>query len=226
MLAPIALGFPVASGADVPPAEQRAVETFANETSFGARAAALRLTLPIQQPGTGGVARVRLEDATSTRGALLDTVLAGVDFASPADLVTFARTHLSLSLSDFARAVGVERPTVYAWLSDSSTPTSASWSRLQDLGRLALQWYLRTGKRLGAMASIPLPSGGTLREMLVDPATPPRAIESVLDSLAARQESAGGVERRFAPLRVRNEIANSQNSVDSLAGKAFAEEDL
>jgi DNA-binding transcriptional regulator YiaG len=171
------------------------------------------------------VARIRLDDQTSTRTSVLGTVLNHIDFTSPADLVTFARAYLSLSLSDFARAVGVERPTIYAWLNGSAVPSEASWRRLMGMGRLSMLWYIRTGRRLGASASIPLPNGGTVRDLIVDPETPTAVLESALLSLAARQASAGGQRARMAPLRVRHEVPDSQTEVDRLLGKAWAEDD-
>src|SRR5688572_24216788 len=134
MLAPLALGFPPVLDSERPPAEYRFVEESTQANGTATRAVALGRALLIQEAGTGGIARIRLDDQTSTRTPVLGSVLGDVDFTNPADLVAFARAYLSLSLSDFARAVGVERPTIYAWLNGNAVPSEASWRRLMAMG--------------------------------------------------------------------------------------------
>ncbi len=68
------------------------------------------------------------------------------------------KRYLSLNVSDLARVVGVERPTIYAWLDDRSEPHRSNLRKVDQVYRLAQAWR--------SMSSVPI--GKYLRESLAD----------------------------------------------------------
>jgi hypothetical protein len=124
---------------------------------------------------------------------------------SPADLVAEIRANLALNLSQTALVLGVERPTVYAWLADRARPQPANWTRLMDVADVASFWRrlsaspiessallsrLRGQTLLELLSRRPLPSAeiferlGMLAEHAVGSVTQPRRVPSVLESAA------------------------------------------
>lgn len=90
------------------------------------------------------------------------------------DQITFTRHYLSLSVADFARLVGVERPAIYAWMDGSNEPRPANHESLNRLYRAGLQVKERLGEPAGSLLRV------TTREVE----------RSLYDLLASAAESA------------------------------------
>ena len=118
---------------------------------------------------------------------------------APADLITMIRQYLSLSVSDFARIAGIERPTVYAWIDGDSTPRKANLERLRALSAVAERWKAMTGRPMGRLLHERVPGETmTLAEVLAGEIDA-EAVASLLERLALR-----GHERE--PLSVKERI--------------------
>lgn len=104
------------------------------------------------------------------------------------DRISMIRQHLSLSLSDFARIVGIERPTVYAWMEGKSLPRRGNVERLNQIAALAERWNELAARPIGRLLH-ERPSGEsqTLFELLSSEADEAE-IRNYLDRLAARQQ--------------------------------------
>ncbi len=65
---------------------------------------------------------------------------------SVADIVAEVRERLSLSVTELAAILQVGRPTVYAWLRGESDPHQRNLDRLEDLKRIAADWWTLAGR--------------------------------------------------------------------------------
>ena len=95
-------------------------------------------------------------------------------------LVAGIRASLGLNVTETARVLGVERPTVYAWLANRSRPQRANWTRLIRLHDLALAWQYRS----------PLPIGDAMRLVDIDG-------KSIVDLLAQDPLPVGLIQERM-----------------------------
>lgn len=67
-------------------------------------------------------------------------------FLSPAARIAVVRRWLSLTITDLAEAMRVQRPTIYAWMAARSTPHADNLERMRQLHRLARAWQ-RIGRQ-------------------------------------------------------------------------------
>lgn len=94
---------------------------------------------------TGSRVRVFVEDVASTATEPSEPV---------SSMVNRIRLAFGLSVTDLASVLGVERPTIYSWLRDGSTPAPARLARVRRVLGLADIWAaLRTGRRAPTMKS-------------------------------------------------------------------------
>jgi hypothetical protein len=82
------------------------------------------------EPGTASVPTIRWPEVRSPRGPL----------PSPEEMLAVSMANFSLSVTDVSRLIGVERPTVYAWLRDESNPQDHNYERIVRLFTLAKRW--------------------------------------------------------------------------------------
>lgn len=122
--------------------------------------------------------------------------------ATLADRIALIRQYLSLSVSDFARVAGIERPTVYAWIDGESSPRKANLERLQALNGVAERWKAMTGQPIGRLLDERLPGETkTLLDLLLGEIDA-QAVESLLERLALRSR-----ERESTTVRARLAVA-------------------
>lgn len=122
--------------------------------------------------------------------------------ASLPDRIAMIRQSLSLTLSDFARVVGIERPTVYAWIDGKSLPRRGNVERLNRIAALAERWNELAARPLGRLLhERPQGETETLFQLLSSEADE-AAVRDYLERLAARQRqrASSGVEARRAAL--------------------------
>lgn len=120
----------------------------------------------------------------------------------PIQLVTI-RQELSLSVTDLARALQVERPTIYAWMRGQARPHQSNLKKINYLMDLAEEWKHLSNRPMGTLNAERL-SGG----------------QSFLDLLGA--SSVGPGELRAA-LRELSEFAQSKSSGRTYGMKSIAE---
>lgn len=112
--------------------------------------------------GTGGsfVPHSALDDATVlTSSASLDLKhergLAASDaFVDPAARLSIIRRWFSLSVTELADAMRVQRPTIYAWMSARSHPKSGNLSRMRKLHDLASAWRVISQRPIGRVPKL------------------------------------------------------------------------
>ena len=124
--------------------------------------------------GTGGFLTDQLIKLVSSRrtGSRVRVVVAGVESSvvKPDDpissMVNRIRLAFGLSVTDLAAVLGVERPTIYSWLKDGSTPAPARLTRVRQVLTLADTWSdIRAGRSAPSMTSEVAP-GVDLRSAL------------------------------------------------------------
>src|SRR5262249_36791107 len=96
------------------------------------------------------------------------------------------RRYFSLNISDLARMLHVERPTVYAWLKGSSVPHPGNLKRLERIYQLAREWRARSSTPMGIYVREPIENG-----------------RSVLDHLAEENPDEQVIRRAFSVIRAR-----------------------
>jgi transcriptional regulator with XRE-family HTH domain len=88
---------------------------------------------------------------------------------STADLLVRIRAHLSLNTSELARTLGVERPTIYAWMRNAQIPRAEHRARLMTIGRLARFWTERRNEPAGKWRYAIIEGNLTLVDVLSAP---------------------------------------------------------
>lgn len=81
------------------------------------------------------------------------------------DMLALVRSSFGLGVAALARALRVQRPTVYAWLRDEAQPRRANAGRLAQLYRLARRWAEVSNEPLMPLAKVSNASG-RLNELL------------------------------------------------------------
>jgi transcriptional regulator with XRE-family HTH domain len=108
---------------------------------------------------------------------------------SAADLLIRIRAHLSLNTSELARALDVERPTIYAWMRNAHTPQAEHLARLMALGRLARFWTERCSEPVGKWRYAIVEENLTLIDVLSARQLDERSAKRVLTALAQRAKA-------------------------------------
>jgi len=99
--------------------------------------------------------------------------------------IALIRSSLSLQVKEIARAVGVERPTVYSWINDERTPHPRNRERLRCLYALARHWNRFCGLPLGKGLHEPDPEGKTIFDYLSEDPIPMEDLKERLKAAAA-----------------------------------------
>jgi hypothetical protein len=109
---------------------------------------------------------------------------------STADLLVRIRAHLSLNTSELARALDVERPTIYAWMKNAQIPRPDHRGRLMTLGRLARFWTERCHQPIGKLRYATVEGNLTLVDVLSVPFLDEMSARRVLATLAENARAA------------------------------------
>ena len=180
--------------------------------------------LPV--PGSGGYIKVRpytRRVLTGTGGKLAygehRPTLRQPEHA--ADLLRLVRTALSLNMTELAGAVGVERPTVYAWLAGKSNPQSANRERLERLASYARLWKRIGTRPLGRLVRSSATGGSSVCELLCRESIPQAQLIEQLQRLAALSAEAPRVRpaREVAQALGAGELR--EDEIDVATGKRF-----
>jgi transcriptional regulator with XRE-family HTH domain len=142
--------------------------------------------LPAYPIGTGGAATKRHVVAIwRAITAPFEAPPADVSVRSAAEQLEFIRHCLSLSVSDLARIVGVQRPTIYAWLQNGAPRRGESLERLAMLERTAAHWKAIADRPIGALARLAIGMKGETFVSLLESASE-EDLHVALEQLGAR----------------------------------------
>lgn len=140
---------------------------------------------------------------------------------SVADRIGSIRHLLSLSVTDFARVAGIERPHAYAWIDGTSTPRPANMQRLEQLQSVANRWNDLAGKPMGRLLHERLAGETTTLIELLSGELDEERIESLLPRLAlrGREREAMSIKARLAAARLpdiskEKQARNLRNNID------------
>lgn len=108
------------------------------------------------------------EVLTPGTGGQLTSSADPVPLAVP-ELVASIRASLSLNISQSAEVLGVQRPTLYAWMREEAEPQTANLSRLQLVAGLARRWNELSGRQpLGRRLRLPALGDQTVLDLLAE----------------------------------------------------------
>jgi DNA-binding transcriptional regulator YiaG len=146
--------------------------------------------------------------------------------ASPSDQVSVIRAALGLNISETARAVGVERPTIYSWLAGRSAPQRAHSIRLARLSDVAARSRRWNAAPISDALRSPGPDGRSLVDLLALDPLPEELINTSLRAMSRRvvpapgeRESVREAARRFG-LTAKTR-PGAQAEIDWLTGRSF-----
>lgn len=147
--------------------------------------------LPIMLGPIGTGSSIRIQDfvvkaenpaARSTYGALASS-------KGLSELVAEIRSSLALQIKEFAEVVGVERPTVYAWIKGVSAPQKHNQSRLRQLYRISQAWNRLSTQPVGGMLREVDESGASVLDHLRKSPIPEETILERFRSIASRSSA-------------------------------------
>lgn len=95
------------------------------------------------------------------------------------------KTRLGIGIKHLAAALGVERPTVYAWMKGERLPQQKRWERIQSLLELADHWQELSRHPLSRRIFVPFESGQSAMDLLSADTLDIPKVKKMLNSLAA-----------------------------------------
>lgn len=142
-----------------------------------------------------------------------------------AEQVAAIRAFLALNVSETARVLGVERPTIYAWVTSKSRPHPGNRERIERLYSLARRWSRITSRPLLDWYE---EQGGN-REQVVDslrePAEGQRVFEALRSMWSERIDTGRFLNVRESAERLGLEQdRGGQDRIDFLTGRRVSNE--
>lgn len=145
---------------------------------------------------------------------------------STSDMLGVIRTSFSLNISELARVLRVERPTVYAWLKDENEPQRSNRERIVAVWRLAQRWREAVQQPLRELKKIPVIDGDSILELLSDEPLRIHPLTEQLDRLArlrstrAKPTRGRGGRDAAALLGVDKPVAGAKDRIAFETGQA------
>lgn len=147
-----------------------------------------------------------------------------------ADVVAEIRSTLSLQVKELAEVLGVERPTVYAWLRGNAKPQSTNRARLREVLKVVAVWNRLSDLPLGSAIRDDLGEDGrTLVDELSESKLDLRLVERRMKqlhqkSVAEKQEAKSILDiAREQGIEMTN-VRDNQDIIDVLTGKRSHED--
>jgi hypothetical protein len=173
------------------------------------------------QPGTGTSTGIR-------SGLLIDLDAADDSLSTAESILAELRSVLGLNIAETARVVGVERPTIYAWLGRRSIPQRANGVRLARLEGVVGMWRRLATGAPGPLVRAPGSNGRSLVDLLALDPIPETLVESRMREIARvetapRRPSVREIAERHG-LATRSR-AESQREIDWLTRRPFGAEE-
>jgi hypothetical protein len=114
------------------------------------------------------------------------------------------KTRLGIGMKHLAAAMGVERPTVYAWAKGERLPQPKRWERIQSLLELADHWQELSQQALSRRIFVPVDDGQSAMDLMSAESLDTARIKQVLTSLAADENArAARLKSKAAAMRER-----------------------
>ena len=177
--------------------------------------------------GTGGTKTVEMLDIKPPTGSAIVFRFpstcrrrqAQAPFLLPQEQLAGIRRYLSLSVSDLAKVLRVERPTVYSWLKGEAIPRSGNVNRIGAIYSIAREWRLMSSEPIRGMLNTPYGDDttllGLLSEETVDEVATRRLLgklREALDRVPPRKSVAEIAKERGIRLPVRELSLDDQQS--------------
>jgi transcriptional regulator with XRE-family HTH domain len=151
---------------------------------------------------------------------------------SPGEMVSAIRSSLSLNISEMARVVRVERPTIYEWIGGRSNPHPDNRERLSKVFAMSQEWKKLSPLPVDSYVRQPDITGKSIVDLLSEEFIDTRKVLARLKELIAVQSKTkqDSLEKGTS-LSVR-ELAKKHNlvivertdTIDSLTGKRIGPE--
>lgn len=147
--------------------------TSGNPHSIGAQETYAGLAISLL-PGSGGHYVVQRLNSTGGMPQVLFQGMEHLDLEDNleptfSDRILQIRHYLSLNVSTLAKALGIERPTVYAWLKGKTRPHPGNRARVNFLYEIAKDWRNLSGRPLGDLLDFQLSGGRSLLDLMTSP---------------------------------------------------------
>jgi hypothetical protein len=147
---------------------------------FAGTGGALTLT-PAVRP-LDSTAFVRIQTPPPPAAVLAETIAN----KPPVTQLSSIRRYFSLNVTELARVLRVERPTVYAWLSSKTEPHQANMDRIGQVYQLARKWRQLSALPIGSFMHAPIEGSKSLLDALSQGQIDELAIEEALARIQAQ----------------------------------------
>lgn len=182
---------------------------FITRTGTGPIVVILPLTVLIQKPSP-------IESAEPT--------------VSVSRLIAQVRSSLSLQIKQLAEVLGVERPTVYAWIKEESQPRPQKRARLRELYQLARRWDELSNEPLGKALNEVTPDGYSALDFLLQSEIPHALVVERFKAIArARVHNQAATAKGKSLSQIAQEIGidvtrvnDRDDQIDLVTGKRVA----
>lgn len=143
----------------------------------------------------------------------------------PREALELIQSALGLSVTALATVMRVERPTIYAWLRASSTPTAANTARIERIAELAEYWLSISGGEAVNDLRAGVLDGKTLLELLSEEHLRTFATETAMRYLHKRSMDKPGQRPTLTEIARTHGISRDATEFDALTGRRLSEED-
>jgi transposase-like protein len=170
--------------------------------------------------GTGGLVGSSLDRSDMKTGLLGVPVRRKLRYESiPAvsEMLSLIRSETGLTVSALARLFSVERPTIYAWISESSSPHPSNRTRLERVYRLLRHWQVASRFQICQVTDWDTRQGQSLLELLITNETQEPEVRRTLSGLAS---SISAESHSRSPQDVRTILRRDGESSASDQGEA------
>lgn len=165
------------------------------------------------KPPTGSAIIFRLPSACKRRQAQ-------TPFLLPQEQLAAIRRYLSLNVSDLAKVLRVERPTVYSWLKGEALPRSANIDRIGTIYSIAREWRQMSATPVRGMLNTRyddnVPLLALLSEETIDEATTRQSLARLriaLERVPVRKSVTEIAKERGIRLPVRDLSLDDQSDI-------------
>lgn len=177
--------------------------------------------------GTGGTATMEMLDVKPPTGSAMvfrfppayKRRQTQALFLLPQEQLVGIRRYLSLSVSDLAKVLRVERPTVYSWLKGEAVPRSGNVNRIGAIYSVAREWRSMSSEPIRGMLNTAYGGDTTLLGLLSDEIVDEAAthqlltkLHEALDRVPPRKSVAEIAKERGIRLPVRELSLDDQQS--------------
>jgi len=144
---------------------------------------------------------------------------------SLSEFVAEIRSALSLQIKELAEILHVERPTVYAWIKESSSPQKQNRVRLRQVARLAGTWNRLSNRPIGQAIREMDEEGRTIIDYMKEDIIPQTLIISRFRSIAQAAERKAALRKpSIRELADKhgidlNKVRDQQDQIDIITGK-------